>query len=88
MRDGQTRWKSIRKLSDGACWTATRPSRSSAVLKEDDKPTEIPEEVRSPWHQQFTKILYITIEFFEYVVEDMTLRQIRSDLDNRPTVKT
>ena len=83
VKDRQTRWKSIRKLQ--MAHAGRRPSRSTAVLKEDGKLTKSPEEVRSRWHRHFTKILNIPSEVCEQVVDGRTSQPTRLDLDNPPT---
>ena len=45
VKDGRTRWQSIRKLQ--MAHTGRRPSRTTAILKEDGELTNSPEEVRS-----------------------------------------
>ena len=45
VKDGRTRWQSIRKLQ--MAHTGRRPSRTTAILKKDGELTKSPEEVRS-----------------------------------------
>ena len=61
VKDGRTRWQSIRKLQ--MAHTGRRPSRTTAILKEDGELTKSPEEVRSRWKRHFSKILNIPSEF-------------------------
>ena len=83
VNDGQTRWKSIKKLQ--MAHAGHRLSRSTAVLKEDGELTTSPEEVRSRWHRHFTQILNIPSEFCEHVIDDMASQPTRLDLDDPPT---
>ena len=59
-KDGRTRWDSIRKLQTAD--EGRRPSRSTAVLKEDGELTKNPEEARSRWYRHFSNILNIPSE--------------------------
>lgn len=66
VKDGRTRWKSIRKLQ--MAHAGRRPSRPTAVLKEDGELTKTPEQVRSCWHRH----LNVPSVFCEQVVDSMT----------------
>lgn len=62
-----------------------RPSRSTAVLKEDGELTKDAEQVRSRWYRHFSNILNIPSEYCESVVDNLPPQPTRSDLDNPPT---
>ena len=51
-KDGRTRWNSIRKLQ--MAHAGRRPSRSTAILKEDGELMKNPKEVRSRWYRHFS----------------------------------
>ena len=57
VKDGRTRWVSIRKLQQAHA--GRRPTRPSAVVKENGDLTQGREEVTARWHQHFMKILNI-----------------------------
>ena len=54
-KDGRTRWNNIRKLQ--MTYAGQRPSRSTAVLKEDGELKKNPAEVRSRWYRHFSNVL-------------------------------
>ena len=82
-KDGRTRWDSIRKLQ--MAHIGRRPSRSTAVLKENGELTKNPEEVISRWYRHFSNILNITSEYCEAVADNLPPQPIRLDLDDPPT---
>ena len=85
VKDGRTRWDSIRKLQHAHA--GRRPLRSSAVLKEDGEMTQGPEEVMMRWHQHFRKILNEPSLYRDEVIEDMPELPSRLDLDALPTAE-
>ena len=81
-KDGRTRWKSIRKLQ--MAHAGRKPTRPTAVLKENGELTENPEEVRARWHRHFTKILNVPSEFSDEVIHNMQSQPTHWDLDVPP----
>ena len=82
-KNGRTRWNSIRKLQMAD--VGQRPSRSTAILKENGELTKSPEEVRSRWHRHFSNILNIPSEYCETALDNVTPQPTRWDLDGPPT---
>ena len=68
-KDGCTRWKSIRKLQ--LAYAGRRPTRPTAVMKENGSLTQGPEEVRARWHQHFVKILNMPCAFNDEVIDTL-----------------
>ena len=69
-KDGGTRWKSITKLQ--LAHAERRPTRPTAVMKENGSLTQGPDEVRARWHQYFVKILNIPCAFNDEVIGTAT----------------
>ena len=82
-KDGCTRWKSIRKLQ--LAHAGRRPTRPTAVMKENASLTQGPDEVRARWHQHFVKILNIPCAFNDEVIDTLPLLPPHLDLDMPPT---
>ena len=83
VKDGKTRWESVRKLQQ--VHAGCRPTRPSAVRKEDGELTQGPTEVLQRWHQHFRKLLNQQSEFDESVIQQMPLMTPYMDLDEPPT---
>ena len=71
MKDGRTRWDSIRRFQQ--VHAGRRPTRPSAVLKEDGCLTQGPEEVMERWHQHFVKVLNIPSDYRERYINEMPM---------------
>ena len=69
VKDGKTQWESVRKLQQ--VHAGRRPTRPSAVRKEDGELTQGPTEVLQRWHQHFKKLLNQQSEFDESVIQQM-----------------
>ena len=82
-KDGKTRWKSIRKLQ--TAHSGRRPTRQTALLKENGDLTASPEEVTARWHGHFTKILNIPSEYKDEVIDEIQQLPTKSHLDEPPT---
>ena len=82
-KDDCTRWKSIRKLQ--LAHAGRRPTRPTAVMKENGRLTQGPEEVRARWHQHFVKILNIPYAFNDEVIDTLPVLPPHLDLDMPPT---
>ena len=82
-RNGCTKWKSIRKLQ--LALAGRRPTRPTAVMKENGSLTQGHEEVRARWHQHFVKILNIPCAFNDEVIDTLPLLPPHLDLDIPPT---
>ena len=83
VKDGRTRWDSIRKLQQAHA--GRRPTRPSAVVKENGDLTQGREEVTARWHQHFMKILNIRSEYRDEVISAMPMLSPNLDLDLPPT---
>ena len=82
-KDGRTRWKSIRKLQ--MAHSGRRPTRQTALLKENGELTASPEEVTARWHGHFKRILNIPTEYKEEVIAEIQQLPIQSHLDEPPS---
>ena len=82
-KDGCTRWKSIRKLQ--LAHAGRRPTRPTAVMKENGSLTQGPEEVRARSYQHFVKILNIPCAFNDEVINTLLLLLPHLELDMPPT---
>ena len=67
MKDGRTRWESIRKLQQADA--EHRQVKPSAVRNEDRELAQVPLEVPQRWHQHFSKLLNQLSEFNCDVIE-------------------
>ncbi len=84
MKDGKTRWESIRKLQQ--VYAGRRPTRPVAIMKEDRELTQHTDEVvMGRWHQHFSKLLNQQSEFSDEVVDQMEDAEPHLDLDGPPT---
>ena len=62
-----------------------RPTRPTAVMKENGRLAQCPEEVRARWHQHFVKILNIPCAFNDEVIDTLPLLPPHLHLDMPPT---
>ena len=83
VKDGRTRWNSIRRLQQEHA--GRRPARPSAVRKEDGKLTQGPAEELQRWHQHFSKLLNQCSEFEAQVIQQMPEIPAMLYLDEPPT---
>ena len=83
VKDGRTRWNNIRRLQQAHA--GRRPTRPSAVFKEDGALTQGAEQVTSRWYQHFKSILNIPSEFRDEVINAMPLLPPVLELDCPPT---
>ena len=68
-KDGKQRWMSIRKLQ--MAHVGRRPAQSTRLYKKEGGVTSGPEEVKTTWHQHFTKVLNIPSEYCQDVLDGM-----------------
>ena len=64
---------------------ARRPTRPTAVMKENGILTQGPKEVRTRWYQHFVKILNMPCAFNDEVIDTLPLLPPHLDLDMPPT---
>ena len=83
VKDGHARWDSVRGLQQAHA--ERRPTRPTAVMKEDGALTQGEEEVTTRWYQHFVKVLNILSEYRDEVISDMPLLPPTMELDLPPT---
>ena len=83
VKDGQTRWDSIRKLQ--LTHAGRRPAMPRVVLKECGQLTQNPDEVIARWHDHFTKILNIKSVYREEMIMDMVQKPTQWAFNEPPT---
>lgn len=82
-KDGQTRWKCIRRLQQAQA--GRQPIRPRAVMKDNGELTQGPSEVLARWHQHFHRLLNVESEFNEEVLESITTLPPFTELDTAPS---
>ena len=82
VKDGKIRWESVRKVQQ--VHAGCRPTRPSAVRKEDRELTLGLTEVLQKWHQHFSKLLNQQSEFDKSVIQQMPLMPPYMELDEPP----
>ena len=83
MKDGRARWNSIRRLQQAHA--GRRPTRPTAVVKEDGALTQGEKEVTTRWCHHFMKVLNMLSEYRDEVISDMPLLPPILELDLPPT---
>ena len=66
-------------------YAGRRPTRPSAVRREDGELTQGPTEVMQRWYQHFSKLLNQQITFKDEVIQRMLMQSPCLDLDEPPT---
>ena len=66
-------------------YAGRRPTRPTAVMKENGSFTQGPKEVSARWHQHFVKILNIPCAFNDKVIDTLPALPPHLDLDMPPT---
>ena len=69
VKDRRARWDSIRRLQQAHA--GRRPTRPTAVVKEDGALTQGEKEVTTTWCQHFMKVLNMLSEYRDEVISDM-----------------
>ena len=82
-KDGKQRWTSIRKLQ--MAHAGRRPARPARLCKRDGGMTSGPEEVKVTWHEHFSRVLNITNQYRQEVLDDMPSLPPVLELDHPPT---
>lgn len=83
VKDGKTRWECIRRLQQ--VYAGRRPTRPSAVRREDGELTQGPTEMLQRWHQHFSKLLNQQSTSKDEVIQRMPMQLPCLDLDEPPT---
>ena len=83
VKDGRARWDSIRRLQQ--THAGRRPTKPSAVFKEDGDLAQGPSEVATRWYQHFLKVLNIPSEYRDDVIDNMPLLAPILELDTPPS---
>ena len=81
--DGRTRWASIRHLQ--MTYAGRRPTRHTAIQKENGEITRSPEEVRTRWWEHFNRVLNVPSEVDQDVVGQMPSWPTEWELDRPPS---
>ena len=84
-KDGRQRWKSIRQLQMGLA--GRRPKRPTALLKSDGVLTSSLDEVKTTWHQHFSRVLNIPSSFIPGVIEEQPTLSPDLELDGPPSME-
>ena len=82
-KNERRRWESIRKLQ--LAHAGRRPSRPTRLCKMDGNLTSGPEEVKLTWHEHFSRVLNITSQYQQVVLDQIPSRPPALELDHPPT---
>ena len=83
VKDGRARWDCIRRLQQ--THAGRRPTRPTAILKEDGVLTQGEKEVAARWYQHFMKVRNIQSEYRDGTIRDMPQLSSLLELDLLPT---
>ena len=83
VKDGRARWDSMRRLQQ--THAGRRPTKPSAVFKEDGDLAQGPSEVATRWYQHFLKVVNIPSEYRDDVIDNMPLLALILELDSPPS---
>ena len=78
-KDGHQRWTCVRQLQ--MAHQGRRPCRPTALVRDNGEMTTSPEEVRQQWHQHFSRILNVTSEYCQEVIDETPRRPPRLEFD-------
>ena len=79
-RDGKLRWDCIKKLQ--TAFHGRRPARSVRLQKQDSNLTTGPEELKPLWHKHFSKVLNVTSQCNQQLINEMPSWETMQGLDD------
>ena len=82
-KDGKQKWQCIRKLQ--LAYAGRKPIRSAKFYKQDGSMTETPEEVQKVWVEHFTKVLNVTSQYQQELVDEVPSLDEITTLDVPPS---
>jgi hypothetical protein len=82
-KDGKQKWKCIRKLQ--LAYAGRKPIRPAKFYKQDGSMTETPEEVQKVWVEHFTKVLNVTSQHQQELVDEVPSLDEITTLDVTPS---
>jgi len=82
-RDGKLRWDCIKKLQ--TAFHGRRPARSIRLRKPDGNLTMGPEELKQVWYEHFSRVLNVTSQCSQDLIDSMPSWEIMDCLDDPPT---
>ena len=82
-KNEKRQWESIRKLQ--LAHAGRRPARPTKLCKMDGSLTSGPEEVKLAWHEHFSRVLNITSQYQQAVLDQIPSRPSALELDHSPT---
>ena len=82
-RDGKLRWDCIKKLQ--TAFHGRRPARSVRLQKQDGNLTTGPEELKHLWHKHLSKVLNVTSQCNQQLIDEMPSWETIQGLDDPPT---
>ena len=82
-QDGKLRWDCIKKLQ--AAFFGRWPARSIRLRKQDGTLTTRPEELKQLWHEHFSRVLNVTSQCNQELLDEMPSWEVMHSLDVSPT---
>jgi len=81
-RDGKLQWDCIKKLQ--TAFQGRRPARSIRLRKPDGNLTMGPEELKQVWYEHFSRVLNVTSQYSQDLIDSMPSWEIMDCLDDPP----
>ena len=82
-KDGKQRWTCIRQLQ--MAHAGLRPTRPTAMWKENGEVTRSPEEVKQRWHDHFNDVLNVPSQCRQETIDEIPSHPTEWELDDPPT---
>ena len=82
-KDGKQRWTCIRQLQ--MTHAGRRPTRPTAMWKENGEVTRSPEEVQQRWHDHFNDVLNVPSQYRQETIDEIPNHPTEWELDDPPT---
>ena len=82
-QDGKLRWDCIKKLQ--AAFHGRQPTHSVRLRKQDGNLTTGPDELKQLWYKHFSKVLNVTSECRQQLIDEMPSWETKDCLDDPPT---
>ena len=79
-QDGKLRWDCIKKLQ--TAFHGRQPARSVRLRKQDGNLTTGPEELKHLWHKHFSKVLNVTSQCNQQLIDEMPSWETMQCLDD------
>ena len=82
-KDGKQRWTCTRQLQ--MTHAGRRPTRPTAMWKENGEVTRSPEEVKQRWHDHFNDVLNVPSQYRQETIDEIPSHPTEWELDDSPT---